>query len=555
MRPDPRSHAPSYFARALVVVASAAVLHFTLAHILLALLAEGGRAWVTAGPREAVTVIVATSFLVALAAFYLRSQYASPDHVTRSVPWALRIAPPAAAVVVIPLTYDPTLLAGDAGLVTRQSAPVVTAAWASGFMVSILLKRVLHALAIRSRPSTTTGILRAVPPPTVAGGYARILSGAAFSAAVVVVGAVLTRVRLTNLVTDPTLVVVLLSLCIMVAIGAMAGASVGQSPGREVVSIARRLDALGYNARQTMEWPVVVTSLDELGELFSRLELLRVRLAREVAIYQDALDRTREADATKAEFLGAVSHELRTPLNSVCGFAQLLLESGLTEAQTEDVRLIRAGGHQLLELINDILDISMIESGELRLQFSSVDLGELVEETVNIHRPLVRGRDVRLLAEVGPDLPTVECDRRRISQILTNLVSNAIKFTETGTIVVRVARDPRGGLVILRVTDTGLGIASDELDMIFEEYRQVGSVKRRTKGTGLGLAIARSIAVHHGGSLTCESMPDEGSSFILVLPVDPPRKPASIDVTQEAARAVERAKRRTGELPAMGVGT
>jgi signal transduction histidine kinase len=215
------------------------------------------------------------------------------------------------------------------------------------------------------------------------------------------------------------------------------------------------------------------------------------------------------------------------------------------------VRLIRAGGKQLLELVNDILDISMIESGDLRLSFSRADLGVLVRETVELLRPQVHDRPVALRAEVAMGLPLVVCDRRRIGQILTNLVSNAIKFTEEGEIIVRVSFDAHAGSVILRCIDTGVGIDAAELDTIFEEYRQAGTISRRKKGTGLGLAIARSIAEHHGGHLRAESVVGQGSTFTLVLPLDPPGRPAAIDVTEEAARAVVRRTLRPGELRAV----
>src|SRR5690606_7917390 len=235
--------------------------------------------------------------------------------------------------------------------------------------------------------------------------------------------------------------------------------------------------------------PVVATSADEVGELFARLEDLRERLVDEMDLYEEALAKTRHADALKAEFLSAVSHELRTPLNAIGGFAQLLLEElpgTLTEAQAEDLRLVQAGARQLLGLINDILDLSMIESGELRLAYGPVDLAAVTHEVVRIHQPQVRGRPVRLSAEVEPELPNVVCDERRLRQILTNLVSNAVKFTERGTITVRAAYDGRHDGVVIRCIDTGIGIDAADLVQIFEEYRQAGSPKRRTRGTGLG---------------------------------------------------------------------
>jgi signal transduction histidine kinase len=301
-----------------------------------------------------------------------------------------------------------------------------------------------------------------------------------------------------------------------------------------------------------MTWPFAVTSADDLGQLFRELDRLRKRLAGEVELYQSALDRTRDADTAKANFLAAVSHELRTPLNSIEGYSQLLLEgvpSPMTDPQREDVRLIRAGARQLLGLINDILDISMIESGDLRLTFAEHDPAKLIREVVDIHRPLVRQDDKVIAADCPDNLPLVVCDSRRIGQVLNNLVSNAIKFTEVGSITVRANYNEGDDHMLIRVIDTGMGISKDELDLVFEEFRQVGELKRRIKGTGLGLAIARSIAHHHGGSLTATSEPGVGSTFTLKLPLLPPKTPDRIDVTEERVRAQERLKKRTEKIP------
>ena len=339
---------------------------------------------------------------------------------------------------------------------------------------------------------------------------------------------------------DPKAIVGAFMIAILLALAAVAAGTLGETPGGDVMSIARRVDAIGYGSVAAIDDPVVVTSGDETGQLLARLEDLRARLQHETQLYEGALDRTREADARKSDFLSAVSHELRTPLNVVGGFAQLLLEgvpAPLSEAQAEDVRLIRAGGQQLLELINDILDMSIIESGELRLQFEATDVAAMIRDVVLIHKSLVHDKGVVLQTEIGPDVPSVVCDRRRITQILTNLVSNAIKFTEQGSITVRAAFDPRSDGVVIRCIDTGIGIEAEDLNAIFEEYRQAGSLRRRTKGTGLGLAIARRIAQHHGGTLTVESTAGEGSTFTLRLPLEPPQRLTRIDMTEESVRS------------------
>ncbi len=425
----------------------------------------------------------------------------------------------------------------------------------SGVVIGQLNRRVHPRLWTRALRGKGGGApYRDIPGRSLAANLGALLAGLVGISVVLSVGIVLMRgpggIAELDL-GDPSLSIVLTSFAAALLIAGFAGASVGRSPGRDVRSIARRLDALGYDSTQAMDWPVAVTSFDDLGRLFQELEALRRRLASEVRRYQDALDRTRDADTAKANFLAAVSHELRTPLNSIEGYAQLLLEGTpepMTEAQREDVRLIRAGARQLLALINDILDISMIESGELSLSFGEHDIGALVREVVDIHRPLVRVDDKALLADCPQDLPLVICDRRRVSQVLNNLVSNAIKFTEVGSITVRATHDRAENVFTVRVIDTGVGIAPDELETIFDEFRQVGELKRRVKGTGLGLAIARSIARAHGGDLRASSEAGVGSTFTLTLPLRPDSTPEKIDVTEARVRAAALAQKRSGQM-------
>lgn len=540
----------SYFSRALGVVFGGIVVHLLVAFGLLEVIEPDAGPTADLAHKLVVATAVGTTATIVLLSFYLRANRAGPVDVSRVVPNLLRGLPVVCAAAAIPIFFDGQMTATyDSAL--PSVVAVIVAAWAPALLVALVLQRILHAIAIRIRPDSLAVELRRVAHQGLAVSFGQVL----FHVAIVSVmlsfaGVVVVSPDPTNVLGDPRTWAISISGLVVVLLAFIAGISAGQSPAQDVVAIARRLDALGYNARQTMQWSVRVTSFDAVGVLFSELERLRSRLAREVALYQDALDRTREADATKAQFLAAVSHELRTPLNSIVGFAQLLLEGiaePLTEAQAEDVRLIRAGGHQLLALINDILDISMIESGELSLSFAPHGLRDLIDEVVSIHQPLVRDKDVDLVLEVSPDLPEVVCDRRRIGQVLTNLLSNAIKFTEDGSVTVRAQFDPRRDSVVVEVHDTGVGITPDDLEQIFDEYKQVGSLKKRKKGTGLGLAIARSIAIHHGGSLGARSNPGKGSTFELVLPVAPERRPSSIDMTA----AVVRAKHRTGEIAAM----
>ncbi len=529
-----------YAVRSLGVVVVGALVQFAVALFLFDAMVEGRG---LAGQRASVSLVVVGTTLAAIGFLYVRTQYSSNDHVAWTIPRVLWGTPPLAAAIFLPITLPTWILEADHATLAQAAAPVVIAGWVSSLLVSLVSERLLRALASRYPPASELGALRTIAPPTLAGSHIRILTIASASAGLLALGAVLSHNDPLRLVASVPAWASVVGGLVLVGLAAAAGLSLGQSPGQDIVSIARRLDALGYDQQERMTSPIVATSFDEVGELLSSLEKLRAHLDQELAMYQEALDKTREADALKADFLSAVSHELRTPLNVVGGFAQLLLESEsepLSAAQAEDIRLIQAGGKQLLELINDILDVSMIESGELRLSFAPTDVAEVIAEVVRIHQPLVRDKPVELRSEIGPHLPIVVCDRRRLVQILTNLVSNAVKFTESGSILVRAAYDPRKGGVVIRCIDTGIGIEPQDLDAIFEEYRQVGSLKRRKKGTGLGLAIARSIAQHHGGSLTVESTVGQGSTFTLTLPRDPPTRPDSIGLTEEAARSMVR---------------
>lgn len=549
MTAPPSEARSDYFVRALIVVGASGLLHFALAHALLTLIVDAGPAGIAHG-REVVSLSVLAALLGQLAALYLRSQYGDPADVVRAIPSALRSVSPLATVVFGLLVLPTHVVDGSMVGLVVAIAPAAAAVWAGAYIISIPAKRILHALAIRA-PGGRAPTEASPPPPPIERSYLRILASASFAAALLALGAVIHRLA-AGPVPDASLLLPGIALLVFPGLAALAGYSLGQSPGRDIAMITRRIE-LSYQRGSEAQThrPIVVTRNDEIGELFASLEALRGQLSKDLDFYETGLERAQAAERMKADFLNAVSHELRTPLNVVGGFTQLLLEghpAPLSPAQAEDVTLIRAGGTQLLELINDILDMSMIESGELRLHFSRCDLVALVRQAVSFHQPQVHDTAVTLRAEFAPAVPPVICDRRRISQILNNLVSNAIKFTERGSIVVRCAYDPHRRVALVRCQDTGVGIAPRELDTIFEEYRQAGSPLGRKKGTGLGLAIARSIAEHHGGSLIVDSTPGDGSVFTLALPLDPPGRPASIDMAHEHARAAVRKTLRPGEL-------
>ncbi|NJL45242.1 MAG: response regulator [Leptolyngbyaceae cyanobacterium SM2_3_12] len=228
-----------------------------------------------------------------------------------------------------------------------------------------------------------------------------------------------------------------------------------------------------------------------------------------------------EAYRVKSEFLATMSHELRTPLNAIMGFSQILdsqSKGSLNTHQVEMVKRIFANGTHLLNLVNDILDLSKLEAQRLTLSPQVVDLNRLVMTTLSDLKSLAEGKSLTLEAGVALEDPIVINDEHRLRQVLVNLVSNAIKFTEQGVVRVTVTA-PRPGWVTLAVADTGIGIAPEQQPHIFEAFRQIDqSIRRRNSGTGLGLAIIHSLVTLMGGTITVESQPGAGTTFEVTLP-------------------------------------
>ncbi|MFZ5550041.1 MAG: response regulator [Pseudomonadota bacterium] len=230
------------------------------------------------------------------------------------------------------------------------------------------------------------------------------------------------------------------------------------------------------------------------------------------------------ANQYKLEFLANMSHELRTPLNSALILAKLLADNRDGNLKPEQVRYaqtISSAGHDLLTLINDILDISKIEAGKVEVQPERILLSRLVQATTDIFAPVARQRGLGLELSLATDLPEqIETDPARLSQILKNLVSNALKFTEAGGVTFKVRRSAQGDRIEFAVEDTGIGIAAAQQELIFEAFRQAdGSTHRKYGGTGLGLSISRELARLLGGDIAVQSEPGRGSTFTLSLPV------------------------------------
>lgn len=233
-----------------------------------------------------------------------------------------------------------------------------------------------------------------------------------------------------------------------------------------------------------------------------------------------------KAYKVKSDFLSSMSHELRTPLNSIIGFSSVLLgPSGdpLTPDQRMALEKVLKNGKHLLQLINDILDISKLESGRMSLSIESEDVETVLSNCILIVEPLIQSKRLTISQDLQPNLPVLSTDIVKVRQILVNLLSNAAKFTESGGIFIKVAQQP-GGMISFGVKDSGIGIAEKDYGKVFEEFQQVDtSNTRKYKGTGLGLPIARKLARMLGGDLTIESIIGKGSTFTLTIPAKIPQ--------------------------------
>jgi signal transduction histidine kinase len=259
---------------------------------------------------------------------------------------------------------------------------------------------------------------------------------------------------------------------------------------------------------------VEVPNRDELGDLGTRVNQMNNELQR---VYGELESASRH----KSEFLSNMSHELRTPLNAILGFSQVLqkkLFGELNEKQLEYVEDILSSGNHLLSLINDVLDLSKVEAGQIELQVAPFSLREAVERGVVMVRERASKNGVAVAAEIDPAVQVVSGDERRIRQILFNLLSNAVKFTPAGGRV-DVSASRVDGEVRLAVSDTGPGVPAEDVDRIFEEFQQTDVGAQHHEGTGLGLALSKRLVELHGGRIWVESEVGVGSRFVFTLPV------------------------------------
>jgi GAF domain-containing protein len=278
------------------------------------------------------------------------------------------------------------------------------------------------------------------------------------------------------------------------------------------------IGALGVSRKMPGEFAPEIVRLLTTFATQSALAIQNARLFREIE------EKSRELEAAsrhKSEFLANMSHELRTPLNAVIGFSEVLSEGmfgEINEKQTEYLNDILESGRHLLSLINDILDLSKIEAGRMELEETDFDLPGAIENALILVRERAGRRGITLGREIDERIGTVRADERKVKQVLLNLLSNALKFTpEGGRIDVRAAL--HDDVAEISVADTGVGIAPEDQEAVFEEFRQVGTAAKKVEGTGLGLALSRKFIELHGGKIWVKSQVGVGSMFTFTLPV------------------------------------
>ena len=264
---------------------------------------------------------------------------------------------------------------------------------------------------------------------------------------------------------------------------------------------------------------------DQLSLVLSGIQLAEAREAAE------------KIDQLKLNFLTNISHQLRTPLNTIINSTGLVADGALgevNEAQAEFLNRAVQGSEHLLKLLNDILDITKIETGQLALQPEVIDLPEVIKEVVPLVKGMLQQKPIELNIQLEDNLPHLTADRLRIRQIRLNLLSNAIKFTQTGFIWVRARTEQ--DVVLVSVADTGIGIAQENLPLVFEDYQQIsaqnqgtGFERRRHLGTGLGLSITKALVELHQGRIWVESEPERGTIFTFTLPVSASQPPSEAE--------------------------
>lgn len=311
--------------------------------------------------------------------------------------------------------------------------------------------------------------------------------------------------------------------------------------GAILVPIIINLGLAVVSLLAAIDWQMALESVTELrrraqdrrDELFEIQETLSLTNAKLRFVNQE-LDRARQEALRERDlrtrFMNNVSHELRTPLNAVVNFAHILAMGGrgqVTAEQGDYLGRIERSGKHVLDVLNDLLDMAQIESGEFKLYPARVSLHPICEDAMSHVRGLVWDKNVELIRDYPQEWPVIEGDQMRLTQALINLLGNAAKYTDTGHIALRVRPGPVS--VVICIEDTGVGIDPQHHELVFQEFRQVDeTAARRRMGTGLGLPITRHLIARHGGTIAVQSALGQGSTFTITLPIIPESAPAGV---------------------------
>ena len=291
-----------------------------------------------------------------------------------------------------------------------------------------------------------------------------------------------------------------------------------------VVPLIREGEAIGCMTTSFVESGEFTEKQIALLKSFADQVVIAIQNARLFSEIQEKSRQLEIANKHKSDFLANMSHELRTPLNAIIGFSEVLVEKMFGEVndkQLDYLKDIHSSGKHLLSLINDILDLSKIEAGRMELDLAEFDLRGALGNAITLVRERAQRNGIALALEVDPALGMLRADERKFKQIMLNLLSNAVKFTREGGKVSVRAR-PLAGALEVAVEDTGIGIAPEDAQAVFEEFRQVGrDYTRKAEGTGLGLALTKSFVELHGGAIRLDSVPGKGSTFSFTIPLQP----------------------------------